>query len=1163
MKLNRRYLIFATLIFLLPFMGAVGLFLGEKSERIRFIENERIGLVQHQHLFDLQLVLQRFRGGMFMEASGGSTSYPEAERLREVRNAVGQVDMNITSTGKDSKLALQWYPLRSAIMNALAEPAPNKADARTRFDAHSQMLDDLHLLMREVGNTSNLILEPILPNYYMANLLINILPTGIGYSSHTRTLLAGVLASYADSHSFNHHLMIANGKQQDILAQYLYAMQLLATEYPPTSGKTLERSDDVIKKIKDFQALTLRVMEEKPKQAHINYRDVFDAGSEVIRVFEVEYQRISKTLDGDLALLLTQEHREWSVFLAGAVMAFLVAVVTFIIAHRSILQQDDILRAKQLKESEERFNLVIAGTNDGIWDWVRIGDGTQYWSPQFKRLLGYEENEIIATHTEYLSRIHADDVERVRAHAKQHFTENTPYNIEHRLRVKSGAYVWFRAKATTVRDHEGNPVRMVGSIRDISARKEAEERLRESEERLQLAITGSTDGLWDWNVETGEVYYSPRFMALTGHAPDELPHCIETFSNYLLHEEDRATMQAETQRHFTDRKPYAVEYRLKHKDGYYLWCQARGQASWNAQGRAVRMTGFTMDISERKAAEEKLLEYAAQMEQKSLELEEAKEQAEEATRLKSDFLANMSHEIRTPMNGIIGMSSLLMDTDLNAEQRGFATTVIRSSEALLQIVNDILDFSKIEAGKLEMETIPFDFQVLCEEVADLMAVRAHETNIELLLCYGTDLPRHVLGDAGRVRQILFNLISNAIKFTPKGHVLVTVDKDSDTDTTTQYRITIEDTGIGIPADKLDYIFNKFTQADGSTTRKFGGTGLGLAICKQLVQMMGGEIGVRSVEGKGSTFWFTLTLEKDSSATYAAVPVSLSVLRGKQVLLVDDNPTARMVARAQLAPFNVQICETTSASEAFATLLHCMADNTPIDAVVMDYLLPDSDGLALAERIRAHPSLQHMPLLMLTSVPMRGDCHRLLQEKGIGGYLPKPLKAEELPEMLALMLTKHATQQAVFTRYNLQENRQLPARQAAPECSFEGVHVLVAEDNQVNQMVAKSMLTKLGVQVTIANHGGEVLALLKQQRFDLILMDCQMPVMDGFEATHAIRLAEAESGLPHMPIVALTANAMKGDEEVCLAAGMDGYLTKPLKPEQLRAVLMQWMIIKTD
>jgi PAS domain S-box-containing protein len=1171
-KLNHRYLAFATLIFLLPFVGVVWLFLNETSHEIAFTQKERLGIVQHRALFDLQLAFQDFRWESFIDAQSANPTHMTQKHRATLQQHIAVVDKTLTT----GTLATTWQAVRREMHTALDD-----ADTpRARFDRRTDALKRLHLLMRDVGNDSNLILDPELPTYYMMNLMVNVLPSGIGHIAHARGLISGLLRQEQKRHVLSHYLMLFKGKQQDFIDNLTYNMTTLKDYIPKKEWELIDTQQQTVKKIHALHLLMKQESTETLAERERSHARIFAAGTDIINILDAEYRHIASVLDDHLIARLQRDVTKWWVSLIGAIMAFLTAVGIFIFAHRSVATQEDAENARRLCESEERFNLAIAGTNDGVWDWIRIGEDAQYWSPQFKKLLGYEDHEIEPSYKDFMSRLHPDDMDRVKAHAKEHFEHNPPFNIEYRLRLKSGGYCWFRAKATTVRDETGKPVRMVGSIRDITPRKEAEERLRASEERLQLAITGSTDGLWDWNVENDEVYYSPRFMALTGHEHYDLPHTIDTFT-YLLHPEDREMVYTEITRHFKERTPYSVEYRLRHRDGRDVWCHARGQASWNYEGKAIRMTGFTMDISERKASEARLIEYAEQMEHKSLELEQAKEQAEMATRLKSDFLANMSHEIRTPMNGIIGMSSLLLETDLTPQQEAYANTVIHSSEALLQIINDILDFSKIEAGKLDMEHISFDFQMLVEEVADLMAVKAHEHKIELLLRYAQSIPRFVMGDPGRVRQIFFNLISNAIKFTDSGHVLVSIEQLEDeaelsesearsgggaiagvrppshTTDLVHYRVRIEDTGIGIPADKLDYIFNKFTQADGSTTRKFGGTGLGLAICKELSHMMGGDVGVESVQGVGSTFWFTLQLEKDTQTPQISSPISLAILQGKRVLVVDDNVVARTIITEQLREVGIVTLHASSGKEALTLLHEQHAKETPIDLAIIDYVMPEMDGVALAQQIKKSPELHGIPLVMLTAIPMRGD-HQSLSDKGFAGYLPKPLNAQEMPEMLALILSQPTMRDTLLTRYSLLEYKNATKRKARQSLHCAGVQILVAEDNPINQLVVRALLVKLGVIVTIAGDGAEAVKQMKQRRFDLILMDCQMPVIDGYEAAQMIRKLEAHGGMPYTPIIALTANAMKGDDEACIAAGMDGYLTKPLKQEQLEEALSQWL-----
>ncbi len=564
-------------------------------------------------------------------------------------------------------------------------------------------------------------------------------------------------------------------------------------------------------------------------------------------------------------------------------------------------------------------------------------------------------------------------------------------------------------------------------------------------------------------------------------------------------------------------------------------------------GRRV-FTGILRDISDRKYAEESLKKYAK-------ELEQAREAAELATRLKSEFLANMSHEIRTPMNGVMGMASLLLGCNLKPVERDYAKTIMSSAEGLLSLLNDILDFSKIEAGRVEFEHIPFDFQLLCEEVCEMMAARAQEKKLELLLYYPYGAPRYVLGDPGRVRQIFLNLIGNAIKFTEQGHVLVRVTIDGGMPDKTVYAVEIEDTGIGIPDDKHEYIFNKFVQADGSTTRKFGGTGLGLAICKDLVRLMGGKIGVRNAKEKGAVFWFDLPLEIDNSGKAALDMPRAGSLQGIKALIVDDNKTARTILREQLSMDGCIITEAENGVEA----LKLLETGASFDVAILDFMMPVMDGMELGKKIKETAQGRDILLLMLTSAPIRGDS-RQMEETGFAGYLNKPLGHWYLRDALLVITEarKSGKKIPLVTRHNLKEAKAGQEAMPGKKTAFSRVHILLAEDNVTNQEVATAILERFGCRVTLANNGQEAVRLIEQDRFDLVLMDCQMPVMDGFEATLAIRQLEKEKEIKRTPIIAFTANALKGDDQKCFQAGMDDYITKPVRKTEIERILVKWL-----
>lgn len=653
----------------------------------------------------------------------------------------------------------------------------------------------------------------------------------------------------------------------------------------------------------------------------------------------------------------------------------------------------------------------------------------------------------------------------------------------------------------------------------------------ETRRRFERMSRRTQDGYWEWDVARSRAWYSRRFCELLGYREGELADTAAPFPE-LAHPDDRGKLESEWLVCMRDRSARHVRLRLRRKSGKHRWFRLSVAAECTAAGELVRLTGSIQDVTAELRVQQLLIT--------------AKQQAEAANAAKSGFLANVSHEIRTPMNGVIGMAALLLDTALDRKQREYAELIRSSAESLLTIINDVLDFSKIESGKLELHRVEIDPRTLIEDVAASMAVHASAKDLELIVEVDPRFPARVVGDPGRLRQVLTNLLSNAIKFTAQGEVLLHAEADAPAAGEIVLRFAVHDTGSGIDAAHLSRLFLPFSQLHSPGAQERGGTGLGLSIVKRLVSMMGGEVGVDSSPGEGSTFWFTARFgaAADGSIT-SVVPV---VRAGQRILVVDDNETNRRVLGAMLNAAGYEVELVATAEDALVALDRAVTRAQRIHVVLTDLHLPEIDGMQLGSRVRSDKRFDDARLVLLTSLDDLGEQARL-RELGFAGYLSKPVRRRELLVLLDRVLEHEAH---MWT----QRLRPLVTRNLIAEGpQRSGCHVLVVEDNPTNQRVAQLFLERLGCNVTIAGNGQEALDACAAQDFELIFMDLQMPVMDGL--TTARRLRAREAGKRRTPVIALTANARKLDLEECVAAGMDDFVTKPIEPERLKAVLEQY------
>ena len=815
----------------------------------------------------------------------------------------------------------------------------------------------------------------------------------------------------------------------------------------------------------------------------------------------------------------------------GGAIAVVMVAVTLVLGRRMGERNRELrASAEQLRETFDHAAVGVAVVDpDGRF--LRVNRA-------LCGLVGYTPGELAARRC--LDLTHPDDrAGDAEADARLLAGVDRSYQLEKRYVHRDGRAVWTRKTASLVRAADGTPRHLVVQVQDVTDQKRAEAEVRAAQAAARkhaLVAQHTHNGVVVTDAAGRIEWVNEGYTRLTGY---ELGEVVGRTPWSVV---QGADTDPETVARALDRvragEGFEAEVLYYAKAGRAYWAQVEYRPVHDEAGRLTHFIGVQTDVTARRES--------------ARALEEAKAAAEAASRIKSEFLANMSHEIRTPMNGILGMTDLILETDLTREQRESLGLVKSSAEALLGIINDILDFSKIEAGKLELDPTPLFLRDVIGDTLKPLAFGAHEKGLELACDLRPEVPDLTVGDPVRLRQVLTNLVGNAIKFTAKGEVVVRAELVEEAADGYRVRFGVTDTGIGIPANKLDSIFDPFTQADGSTTRRFGGSGLGLTICARLVGMMGGRIWVESETGKGSTFFFEARLARARASVERPSPLSADV-RGMAVLVVDDNATNRRVLEDTLKNWGARPVSAESGPAALAELRRAAEVGAPYPLVLLDAMMPGMDGFQVAEAVGQDPAIAGAAVLLLTSADATGDAARC-RELGLAAYLVKPVKGSELNAAIAAALHGRPAR----TRIGVTPGPVAATRADGDTPVGRPLKVLVAEDNAVNQRVILRLLEKYGHKAVVANHGGEAIAALDREDFDVVFMDVQMPEVDGFAATKVIRDREAAGhrfgGWPRLPIAAMTAHAMKGDRERCLANGMDDYVSKPVqRPELLRVL----------
>ena len=811
-------------------------------------------------------------------------------------------------------------------------------------------------------------------------------------------------------------------------------------------------------------------------------------------------------------------------------------------ALRIIGTNTDITQRKtaehELYLERERLGLAAEALHLGVWDY-NFAANTILCDARWYEIYGVDPTEVVTMET-FNARLHPDDVERVaQERLKTLERREKIHRMEFRIITPAGETRRILSAARMLEADERTPNRFVGIVMDVTESRMAEETLKNSYEALRQAEKLAKVGNWTLDLKTSRLAISDMINEMNGVGPDDPPLTPERLSK-LLPPEGLEKMLSGLERCVADGTPYDLETEHWRVDGTSYFARLRGRANLDASGKIVSVSGTLQDITEERQAAEVL--------------EQARDAAEAAEHAKSDFLAMMSHEIRTPMNTVLGMTRLVLQTDLTPRQRNYLDKIHTAANTLISIINDVLDFSKIEAGKLDIEETEFTLESVLEATSSVTAMKAEEKGLEIAYEVAPDVPERLIGDSLRLGQILINLVSNAVKFTERGEVVVSIDRVSQNRTNVAtLQFAVRDTGIGLDPDQIAGLFRAFSQADRDTSRKYGGTGLGLAICKQLVERMGGGIWATSEPGKGSTFFFTIEARLPAAPEAHAMAPKRANLKGKRVLIVDDNPSARDILSQMVRNFGMDVEAVDSGASALANLKLASLQCRPFELVLMDWRMPGMDGLDAAQRIKADMNLREIPAVLMVTAYGREEVLLKSEQLGLQGVLIKPVTESvmfnTIIDVLEPALREHAS--ATSGPYSEASSRTESQQKWIEQLNCR--RVLVVDDNALNREVVSDFLMLAGVDVGTASNGIEALKQLKDGDYEAVLMDVHMPVMDGLTAVREIR---KEARWSKLPIVALTAQARLEDREASLAAGMNAHLTKPIDEMELYRTLLQ-------